>query len=150
MNTDTILGHLGTAALIAIPFLLVYALAFKEIRRRRDRRAAIHALGRELSDLQEKITVVSTSTVPGRDIAKDLGPVVAQGSAGAGFLGVAEKRALITLLRRAQALGADAIVEIRHERATDPGGNVRWETGVVRLAGRAVRLSDPGKSDPSL
>ena len=150
MNLDAILGHLGTAILIAIPFLLVYALAFKEIRRRKERRAAIHALSSELTALQEQISVVSTRTVPGRDVVKDLGPIAAQGSAGAGFLGVAEKRALITLMRRAKALGADAIVEIRHERPTDSTGKVLMQTGTVSLAGRAVRLSDPGKSNPSL
>jgi uncharacterized protein YbjQ (UPF0145 family) len=69
--------------------------------------------------------------------------VTAEGSAGAGFLGVAEKRAMILLMRRALALGADALVEVRHER-----GAVR--TGVVRLAGRAVTLSEKGQRDPSL
>ena len=150
MGPDTILGHLGAAVLIAIPFLLVYALAFREIRRRRQRRAAIDALGNELNDLRKEIAAVSTPEVPGRKTAEDLGPVAAEGSAGAGFLGVAEKRALILLLKRALALGADAVVEVRHERATDAAGNVRWQSGVVRLAGRAVRLSGEGRPDPSL
>lgn len=138
MNLEAILGYIGSAILVAIPFLLVYALVFKEIRRRRERRAAMRAIGRELSALQEKITVVSTPTVPDRRTEKDLGPVSAEGSAGAGFLGVAEKRALILLMKRAQSLGADAIVEVRHERR-----EVR--PGVVRLAGRAVRLSETGQ-----
>ncbi|HNQ01274.1 MAG TPA: hypothetical protein PKN59_03185 [Syntrophales bacterium] len=150
MPLEAIFGYIGPAILIAVPFLLVYALAFKEIRRRRDRRAALEAIGRELSELREKIAVFPTATVPGRKIAGDLGPVSAEGSAGAGFLGVAEKRALILLLKRALALGADAVVDIRHERATDSAGNVRWQSGVVKLAGRAVRLSEEGRPDPSL
>jgi len=88
--------------------------------------------------------------VPGRETAEDLGPVAAEGSAGAGFLGVAEKRALITLMRRARSLGADAVVEIRHERPTDSTGKVRWQPGVVRLSGRAVKLSPERQADPSL
>jgi len=150
MGPDTILGHLGAAVLIAIPFLLVYALAFREIRRRRERRTAIDALGNELTDLRKEIAVVSTPAVPGRETAENLGPVAAEGSAGAGFLGVAEKRALITLMRRARSLGADAVVEIRHERPTDSTGNVRWQPGVVRLSGRAVKLSPERQADPSL
>lgn len=148
MNFETILGHIGAAILIAIPFLLVYALVFKELRRRMTRRSAIRAIGHELNALQEQIMVVSEATVPGRSVARELGPVRAEGSAGAGFLGVAEKRALILLMRRALALGADAIVNIHHERAEDKAGKVRWQPGVVRLAGTAVRLSKKELHNP--
>ncbi len=150
MTLDAILGYVGPALVVAIPFLLVYALVIREIRKRRDRQAAMAAIAAELDTLREKIAVFPTATVPGRNIARDLGPVSAEGSAGAGFLGVAEKRALILLLKRALALGADAVLEVRHERATDAAGNVRWQSGVVRLAGRAVRLSGEGRPDPSL
>ncbi|MCU0530462.1 MAG: hypothetical protein MUF17_05190 [Syntrophales bacterium] len=143
MSLDAILGHIGSAILVAIPFLLVYALVIREVRRRRDRQAALAAIAAEMEALREKIEMVTTPGVPGRHTATDLGPVTAEGSAGAGFLGVAEKRAMILLMRRALALGADALVEVRHER-----GAVR--TGVVRLAGRAVTLSEKGQRDPSL
>lgn len=143
MSLDAILGHIGSAILVAIPFLLVYALVIREVRRRRDRQAALAAIAAEMEALREKIEMVTTPGVPGRHTAADLGPVTAEGSAGAGFLGVAEKRAMILLMRRALALGADALVEVRHER-----GAVR--TGVVRLAGRAVTLSEKGQRDPSL
>jgi len=150
VNLEGILGHIGALILIAIPFALVYALVIKEIRRRTVRRAAIHALSQDLKALLEQITVVSTAGVTGKTVEKTLGPVVAEGSAGAGFLGVAEKRALITLLRRAKALGADAIVNVHHERYTDEAGKIRWRPGVVRLAGEAVKLSDRRRDEPSL
>ena len=143
MSLDAILGHIGSAILVAIPFLLVYALVIREVRRRKDRQAALAAIAAELEALREQIAMVTTPGVPGRNTVTDLGPVTAEGSAGAGFLGVAEKRAMILLMRRALALGADALVEARHER-----GAVR--TGVVRLAGRAVKLSEKGQRDPSL
>ncbi len=143
MDLDAILGHIGSAILVAIPFLLVYALVIREVRRKRERQAALAAIAEELEVLRQKVEIVTTPHVPGRGKGKDLGPVVAEGSAGAGFLGVAEKRAMILLLRRALALGADAVVEVRHER-----GAVR--AGVVRLAGRAVKLSEGGNPNPSL
>jgi len=143
MSFDTILGTIGSAILVAIPFLLVYALVMREVRRKRERQAALAAIATELEALRQKVEIVATPDVPGREKGKDLGPVVAEGSAGAGFLGVAEKRAMILLMRRALALGADAVVEVRHER-----GAVR--AGVVRLAGRAVRLSEEGNPNPSL
>ena len=143
MSLDAVLGYIGSAILVAIPFLLVYALVIREVRRKRERQAALAAIAEELEALRQKVEIVTTPDVPGRGEGKDLGPVVAEGSAGAGFLGVAEKRALILLMRRALALGADAVVEVRHER-----GAVR--AGVVRLAGRAVRLSERGNHNPSL
>lgn len=143
MSLDAILGHIGSAILVAIPFLLVYALVIREVRRKRERQAALAAIAEEMEALRQKVEIVTTPDVPGRGKGKDLGPVVAEGSAGAGFLGVAEKRAMILLMRRALALGADAVVEVRHER-----GAVR--AGVVRLAGRAVRLSERGNRNPSL
>ncbi|NPV06157.1 MAG: hypothetical protein HPY67_15695 [Syntrophaceae bacterium] len=150
MSLDAILGFAGPALVVAIPFLLVYALVIREIRKRRERQAALAAIATELESLRQRIAVFPSATAPGRKIAEDLGPVSAEGSAGAGFLGVAEKRALILLLKRALALGADAVVEVRHERATDAAGNLRWQAGTVRLAGRAVKLSEEGQPNPSL
>ena len=143
MSFDAILGYIGSAILVAIPFVLVYALVFREVRRKRERQAALAAITAELEDLRRKVEIVTTPDVPGRGKGKDLGPIVAEGSAGAGFLGIAEKRAMILLIRKALALGADAVVEVRHER-----GAVR--AGVVRLSGRAIRLSEEGTPNPSL
>lgn len=143
MSFDAILGYIGSAILVAIPFVLVYALVFREVRRKRERQAAVAAITAELEDLRRKVEIVTTPDVPGRGKGKDLGPIVAEGSAGAGFLGIAEKRAMILLIRKALALGADAVVEVRHER-----GAVR--AGVVRLSGRAIRLSEEGTPNPSL
>ena len=124
MNLETILGHVKAMILIAIPFLLLCAFAVKEIRYRNARKAGIEAINRELKSLQERISVVATPVVPGRSVARDLGPVAAEGSAGTGFLGIAEKRALIALMHRALALGADAIVNVHHERDTDEAGKI--------------------------
>lgn len=143
MNLETILGHLGSAALVAIPFLLVYALVIREIRRKRKQQAALGAIAAELEALREKVQLITTKDVPGRAVVKELGPVIAEGSAGAGFLGIAEKRAMILLMKRALALGANAVIDIRHERGT-------LQAGIVKLAGRAVRLSEPAQSNPSL
>lgn len=150
MSLEVILGHIGSLILIAIPFAIVYALVIKEIRRRKAQAAALDAIDRELKELQEQIHVVSTAEVPGRAVEKTLGPVVAEGSATAGFLAVAEKRALITLLHSSRALGADAVVRLHRRRDTDEGGKARWRPGVVRLAGTAVKLSVPQRDEPSL
>jgi uncharacterized protein YbjQ (UPF0145 family) len=150
VNLETLLGHIGALVLIATPFVIVYALVVKEIGRRKAQAASLHAMDRELKELQEQIPAVSTAEVPGRTVEKTLGPVVAEGSASAGFLAVAEKRALISLLQRARALGADAVVSLHRKPDTDAEGKVRWRPGVVRLAGEAVKLSEPRRDEPSL
>ncbi len=148
MNLETILGHIEALILIAIPFLLLYALAVKEMRYRRARRAGIEALNRELKSLQERIIVVPTPGVNGRDVAKELGPVTVEGPAGTGFLGIAGKKALIVLMQKALSMGADAIINLHHEsRAEAEKGR---HHGIARLTGTAVKLTESRRNTPSL
>ncbi len=148
MNLETILGHIEALILIAIPFLLLYALAVKEMRHRKARRAGIDALNRELKSLHERIIVVPTPDVPGRDVAKELGPVTVEGQAGTGFLGIAGKKALIILMHKALSMGADAIVNVHHESGASEAG--KRQPGVARLTGTAVKLTESRRNDPSL
>ena len=150
MNLETILGHIGALILIAIPFLLLLALAIKEMRHRNARKAGIAAINQELKSLQEQITLVTTPEVPGRGIAKELGPVTVEGSAGTGFIGIAGKKALIVLMHKALAMGADAIVNVRHESEAAGAEKTRRQPAVARLAGTAVKLAESRLNNPSL
>ncbi len=149
MNLETILGHIEALILIAIPFLLLYALAVKELHHRRARRAGIDALNRELKSLQARIIVVPTPGVPGRNVAKELGPVTVEGQAGTGFLGIAGKKALIILMQKALSMGADAIVNLHHENVS-VAEKERRQPAVARLTGTAVKLTESPRNDPSL
>ncbi len=149
MNLETILGHIEALILIAIPFLLLYVLAVKEMRHRRARRAGLEALNRELKSLQERIIVVATPGVAGRSVAKELGRVSIEGHAGTGFLGIAGKKALIVLMHKALSMGADAIVNLHHENVSE-AGKERRQPAVSRLTGTAVKLTESRQNDPSL
>ncbi|MGE5799611.1 MAG: heavy metal-binding domain-containing protein [Syntrophaceae bacterium] len=140
MNLDTILGHLGAVIFITVFVGLVYALALRESRKVRARRAVLEALDGELGALRQKITIVVTPEVPGKTVAKELGTVTAEGAAGAGFQSVAEKRALLGLMQRALSLGADAVVNVRHE-GIGPG-KAQLKIGKVILVGTAVKLAE--------
>jgi uncharacterized protein YbjQ (UPF0145 family) len=150
MNLETILGHVKAMILIAIPFLLLCAFAVKEMRHRNARRAGIEAINRELKSLQGRISVVATPEVPGRSVARELGPVSVEGSAGTGFIGIAGKKALIVLMHRALAMEADAIVNVHHESGANEAEKTKRQQGIARLAGTAVKLSDSRLNDPSL
>jgi uncharacterized protein YbjQ (UPF0145 family) len=148
VNLDTVLEHLGGVILVVIFVLLIYALALRESRRVRARKAVMEALDEELEALRQKISITSTPEVPGKTVAGELGDVSAEGVAGAGFHRVAEKRALLSLMQRALSLGADAVVNVRHEVLIP--GKTQLKLGRVSLAGMAVKLSDSRRDDPSL
>ena len=140
MNLEAILEHLGAVVLITVFVLFIFALALRESRKIRARQVVLEALDEELGALRQKITIATTPEVPGKRVARELGAVTAEGVAGAGFLRVAEKRALLSLMRKALALGADAVVNVRHEGHL-PGGT-QLKTGQVTLAGTAVKLAE--------
>jgi uncharacterized protein YbjQ (UPF0145 family) len=140
VNLDAILGHLGAVILITVFVLFIFALALRESRRIRARQAVLEALDEELGALRQKISIATTPEVPGKRVARKLGAVTAEGAAGAGFQRVAEKRALLILLQRALALGADAVVNIRHEGLVP--GKDPLKIGRVTLAGTAVKLAE--------
>jgi uncharacterized protein YbjQ (UPF0145 family) len=140
VNLDTILGHLGAVFLITVFVLFIFALALRESRKVRARRAFLEALDGELEALRQKIAIATTPKVPGKTVAKELGTVTAEGAAGAGFQRVAEKRALLSLMQRALALGADAVVNVRHEGLVP--GKAPVKIGTVILIGTAVKLAE--------
>jgi uncharacterized protein YbjQ (UPF0145 family) len=140
VNLEAILEHLGAVILITVFVLFIFALALRESRKIRARQVVLEALDEELGALRQKISIATTPEVPGKRVARELGAVTAEGVAGAGFLRVAEKRALLSLMRKALALGADAVVNVRHEGHL-PGGT-QLKTGQVTLAGTAVKLAE--------
>jgi uncharacterized protein YbjQ (UPF0145 family) len=140
VNLEAILGHLGAVILITIFVLFIFALALRESRRIRARRSVLEALDEELGALHRKISIASTPDIPGKRVARELGTVTAEGVAGAGFLRVAEKRAILILMQRALALGADAVVNVRHDGHSP--GKAQWQKGRVSLAGTAVKLAE--------
>jgi uncharacterized protein YbjQ (UPF0145 family) len=139
VNLETILRHLGAVILITVFVLFIFALALRESRRIRARQAVLEALDEELGALRQKISIATTPEVHGKRVARELGAVTAEGAAGSGFQRVAEKRALLSLMQRALALGADAVVNVRHEGHI-PGKTPR-KIGRVILAGTAVKLA---------
>jgi uncharacterized protein YbjQ (UPF0145 family) len=140
VTLDTILGHLGAVIFITVFVLFIFALALRESRKVRARKAVLEAIDEELGALRQKISIATTPEIPGKRVAKEMGTVTAEGAAGAGFQHVAEKRALLSLMQRALALGADAVVNVRHEGLVP--GKDQLKIGKVILVGTAVKLAE--------
>jgi uncharacterized protein YbjQ (UPF0145 family) len=140
VNLEAIVGHVGAVILITVFVMLIYALALRESKKIRARQAVLEALNEEIEALGQKISIAATPEISGEKVAMELGAVSAEGAAGAGFQRVAEKRALLSLMQRALALGADAIVNVRHEGQIP--GKTQWQKGKVILVGTAVKLAE--------
>lgn len=85
------LKSMASALLVIVPFVLVFSLVFKEIRRQKRKWAALHKLSRRLEELKEDIPVVSTPTVPDKKIEQELGEISAESAVSGSSYGVAEK-----------------------------------------------------------
>jgi len=134
---------MASALLVIIPFVLVFSLVFKEIRRQKKKWAAINELSRRLDELKQTMFVVSTPTVPDKKIEQELGEISAESLVSGSNYSIAEKKALIYLMLKAQERGANAIVELHRERAPyDVTMKIQWQAKTIRLVGKAVKIGD--------
>jgi len=137
------LKSMASALLVIVPFVLVFSLVFKEIRRKKRKWAALHKLSRRLEELKEDILVVSTPTAPDKKIEQELGEISAESAVSGSSYRVAEKKALIALMLTAEEKGANAIAGLHRERAPyDATRKIQWQAKTIRLAGKAVKIGD--------
>lgn len=137
------LKSMASALLVIVPFVLVFSLVFKEIRRQKRKWAALHKLSRRLEELKEDSLVVSTPTVPDKKIEQELGKISAESAVSGSSYRVAEKKALIALMLTAEEKGANAIAGLHRERAPyDATRKIQWQAKTIRLAGKAVKIGD--------
>ena len=137
------LKSMASALLVIVPFVLVFSLVFKEIRRQKRKWAALHELSRRLEELKQGILVVATPTVPDKKIEQELGEISAESAVSGSSYRVVEKKALIALMLTAEEKGANAIAGLHRERAPyDATRKIQWQAKTIRLAGKAVKIGD--------
>jgi uncharacterized protein YbjQ (UPF0145 family) len=137
------LKSMASALLVIVPFVLVFSLVFKEIRRQKRKWAALHELSRRSEELKQDIFVVSTPNVPDKKIEQELGEISAESAVSGSSYKVAEKKALITLILKAKERGANAIAGLHRERAQyDAAKKIQWQAKTIRLVGKAVKIGD--------
>ena len=137
------LKSMASALLVIVPFVLIFSLVFKEIRRQKRKWGALHELNRRLEELKQDILVVSTPTIPDKKIEQKLGKISAESAISGSQYKVAETRALIFLMLTAKEKGANAIIGFHRERAPyDPTKKIQLQSRTIRLVGKAVRIGD--------
>jgi len=137
------LKSMASALLVIVPFVLVFSLVFKEIRRQKRKLAAINELSRCLEELKRSIIVVPTPNLPDKKIEQELGEISAESAISGSNYKAAEIKALITLMLKAKERDANAIVDLHRERAPyDATRKIQWQAKTIRLAGKAVQIGD--------
>jgi uncharacterized protein YbjQ (UPF0145 family) len=137
------LKSMASALLVIVPFVLVFSLVFKEIRRQKRKLAALHDLNQHLEELKRDILVVTTPTVPDKKIEQELGEISAECTVTGSYHKEAEKKALIKLMLKAKERGANAIAGLHRERVPyDATRKIQWQAKTIRLIGKAVQIVD--------
>jgi uncharacterized protein YbjQ (UPF0145 family) len=137
------LKSMTSALLVIVPFVLIFSLVFKEIRKQKRKWAVINELNRRLEELKQEILVVSTPTIPDKKIEQKLGKISAESAISGSQYKLAETRALIFLMLTAKGKGANAIVGFHRERSPyEVAKKIPLHARTIRLVGKAVRIAE--------
>lgn len=99
-------------------FLCVLIIFYLTIVKKREETARVKAeeLDKQIQELSQRVLVVTSSTVPGKEIKRVIGAVTGvsktEASTDAEFK-LAEKEALLDIMQKAIELGANAIVDLK-------------------------------------
>lgn len=97
----------------------------------------------KLNQLRREITVVASSAIPGRNIAKVFGNVTGISDTQATSkdeFALAEKEAMFNLISEAKKLGANAIVDMKLNTGTYQQTGSQWQVSQVVYTGTAVQI----------
>lgn len=83
---------MASALVVIVPFVLIFSLVFKEIRRQKKKWAIIHELSRRSEELKQAVIVVSTPNIPDKKIEQELGEISAESAVSGSHYRVAEKK----------------------------------------------------------
>ena len=101
------------------------------------------AIEEKLNQLRREITVVASSAIPGRNIARVFGNVTGisdtQATSNDEFA-LAEKEAMFNLIGEAKKLGANAIVDMKLNTGTYQQTGSQWQVSQVVYTGTAVQI----------
>lgn len=101
------------------------------------------AIEGKLNQLRREITVVASSGIPGRNIAKVFGNVTGISDTQATSkdeFALAEKEAMFNLISEAKKLGANAIVDMKLNTGTYQQTGSQWQVSQVVYTGTSVQI----------
>lgn len=126
-----------------IPLIIVFLLSTSIAHAvgGKDRKRFQTDLGNELVSLQQRIFAVTTPSIPGHEVVRSFGIVrgIAPDSAGSDAeFQIAEQEALLEILRAADRLGANAVVDLKLVIGSYETQGSKWMSARPMYSGTAV------------
>ena len=128
---------------LIIIVVAIVGLFCLKIREHRKVKRTIPELEEELREIQRKIAVSTGDSVPGWEVVETLG--IARGisdtaaNTKASF-NLAEKEALLNMLKTAQGMGANGVINVRSTSGTYEMMGFKWQVSQVIYTGTAVKV----------
>lgn len=121
---------------IVLGILLLASLIFRK-------RTSLDDLEKEIQELRERITIVTSNSLPDREVKGALGNVTGISATAAstdrGFR-KAEKEALVDIMRQGIQMGANAIVDLKMTTGSYEEQGSQWMVSKVVYYGTAVKV----------
>lgn len=139
----------GVAEVISslLPFIIfiIFAGLIVLITFGRRKKAAIKTkeIDKQIQDLRRRILVVTSSTIPGKEIKDVIGSVAGVSKVEASTdveFRLAEKEALLDIMNQAINLGANAIIDLKMTTGSYQQQGSQWMVSKVTYSGTAVRI----------
>ena len=121
---------------VILGILLLASLIFRK-------RTSLDEIEKEIQELRERITIVTSNSLPDREVKSALGNVTGISATAAstdrGFR-KAEKEALADIMRRGIDMGANAIIDLQMTTGSYEQQGSKWMVSKIVYYGTAVRV----------
>lgn len=127
-----------------MPFIIFAGIIVLIIFGRR-KKAAIktEAIDKQIQDLRQQILVVTSSTIPGKEIKDVMGSVTGVSKVAASTdveFRLAEKEALLDIMNQAINLGANSVIDLKMTTGSYQQQGSQWMVSKATYTGTAVRI----------
>jgi uncharacterized protein YbjQ (UPF0145 family) len=126
--------------------LFMFFVIYLPLRRKRQKARALEEKAKaELSGLRDKLLVVSSSAVPGKEIVRVLGHATGTSRLEASSpeeTDAAERQAMLSLMRNALEMGANAVIDTRLSSSTHQQQGSQWMVSKTFYTGTAILTRD--------
>lgn len=100
-------------------------------------------IDKQIHDLRQRVLVVTSSTIPGKEIKDVLGSVTGVSKVAASTdaeFRLAEKEALFDIMNQAINLGANSVIDLKMTTGSYQQQGSQWMVSKVNYTGTAVRI----------
>jgi len=137
----------GVAGVLALPFIIIAGvivlMIFGTFGRRKKAAIKAEKVNKQIQDLRQRILIVTSSTIPGKEIKDVIGSVTGVSKIAASTdaeFRLAEKEALLDIMNQAINLGANSIIDLKMTTGSYQQQGSKWMVSKATYTGTAVRI----------